>query len=280
MIDRDDTDRVGEALASIEATLESGIRDAPTAGPTAIRLRAPDGGELSSEDRERLVTRSAALGRWRQGPFPLAEGLVIGGQHGDDRRWAVIASELPEDLSACRVLDVGCHAGYDCFAFAQRGAASVVGCEWSDDIEQARFLEEEIYESGVDLHEIGWQELDPATHGTFDLVHCDRVLEREAHPMNLLGRLSRLTAPGGTLLLGSRTLAASALSEYASFAPSPESGSTAGWLPGRLALRWMVESSGFDVQGWLRVSPGRQNGGSPVHRYVRAVRVDRDPLVD
>jgi SAM-dependent methyltransferase len=229
--------------------------------------------ELESEDRARLARRVDELGPWLQGPFPLAADLVAGAACGDDRRWTELDREVPQDLSGRRVLDVGCRAGYDSFEFARRGA-EVVGCEWSRGVEQARLLEQ-VYESGATFEEIRWDELDAQRHGTFDLVHCNGALQRTAAPMNLLGRLWTLMGPGGTLLLGSSVLDRPELSRYARFTEAPGSGP--GWLPGRLALRWMVETSGFDAEGWFGEGPGPQAEPPTGSVYLSAVRTERRP---
>ena len=144
---------------------------------------------------------------------------MIGGAWRNDHRWVVLGDALPENLSGKRVLDVGSNAGYDPFMFSRLGADYVLGCEPFEFIEQALFLES-IYKTGVDFQRIGWQDLDPAVHGTFDLVHCHGVLYHEPNPMGLLARLWQLTAPGGTLLLGSMMLADPTLSEYARYRPA------------------------------------------------------------
>jgi SAM-dependent methyltransferase len=176
------------------------------------------------------------------------------------------------------VLDVGSNAGYDPFMFSHRGADYVLACEPFEFIEQAHFLES-IYKTGVDFQRIGWQDLDPAEHGVYDLVHCHGVLYHEPNPMGLLSRLWHLTAPGGTLLLGSMMLADPTLSEYARYVPLSYYGDpTWWWVPGRLALRWMIETAGFDVDGAFGESPGPPGEFETVNGYVRATRVDRPPV--
>ena len=93
------------------------------------------------------------------------------------------------------MLDVGSNAGYDPFMFHLRGAAYVLACEPFEFHEQALFLES-VYRTGVDFQQIGWQDLDPEEHGTFDLVHCHGVLYHELHPMAMLAALAAMLAPG------------------------------------------------------------------------------------
>ena len=174
---------------------------------------------LSEDERSRLLARAEELQPWLQGPFLLGADLVIGGAWRNDLRWVVLGDALPDDLSGSRVLDVGSNAGYDPFMFSRRGADHVLACEPFEFIEQALFLES-IYKTGVDFQRIGWQDLDPAQHGVYDLVHCHGVLYHEPNPMGLLARLWQMAAPGGTLLLGSMQLADPTLSEYARFVPA------------------------------------------------------------
>jgi tRNA (mo5U34)-methyltransferase len=234
--------------------------------------------ELSQDERERLLARAEELQPWLQGPFLVGGDLVIGGAWRNDHRWVVLGDALPEDLSGKRVLDVGSNAGYDPFMFSRRGADYVLGCEPFEFIEQALFLES-IYKTGVDFQRIGWQDLDPAVQGTFDLVHCHGVLYHEPNPMGLLARLWHLTAPGGTLLLGSMMLADPTLSEYARYVPLRYYGDpTWWWVPGRLTLRWLIETAGFDVAEAFGESPGPPGEFPTINGYVRGIRVDRPPV--
>ncbi len=105
--------------------------------------------------------------------------------------------------------------------------------------------------------------------GDFDFVLCRNALRSSPYPMALLADLWRLTAPAGVLLLESDVVAGPEHSQYASFVPSTRSGG--GWVPGRLALRWMVEVSGFDVERWL------DEAGASGCACLRAVRSDRTP---
>lgn len=234
--------------------------------------------QLSDDERERLLARAEELQPWLQGPFLLGDDLVIGGAWRNDQRWVVLDDVLSDDLSGTTVLDVGSNAGYDPFMFSRRGADRVLACEPFEFIEQAHFLES-IYKTGVDFQRIGWQDLDRASHGTFDLVHCHGVLYHEPNPMGLLARLWQMTAPGGTLLLGSMMLADPTLSEYARYVPLSYYGDpTWWWVPGRLALRWMVETAGFDVDAAFGESPGPPGEFPTINGYVRGTRVERPPV--
>jgi SAM-dependent methyltransferase len=276
-------EQIDDAMASIRQAVEGQLGTERPAwadiDPATLVRFSPDlPGELSAEERERLVARAEELQPWLQGPFLLGGDLVVGGAWRNDHRWVVLGDHVPGDMSGLRVLDVGSNAGYDPFMFRLRGAQYVLACEPFEFIEQALFLES-IYQSGVDFQRVRWQELDPTQHGTFDLVHCHGVLYHEPDPMALLARLWQMTAPGGTLVLGSMMLADPTLSEYARFVPLSYYGdATWWWVPGRLALRWMIETSGFEVEQSFGESDGPPGEFQTVNGYVRGIRAERLPV--
>ncbi|MGC1852047.1 MAG: DUF1698 domain-containing protein [Solirubrobacterales bacterium] len=226
---------------------------------------------LSAEERDRLRAEAEELTPWLQGPFLLGGDLVVGGTWRNDLRWANLEPEI-SDLSGQRVLDVGSNAGYDPFMFSLRNAEYVLACEPYEFIEQAEFLES-VYRTGVDFQKIGWQELDPERHGRFELVHCNGVLYHELNPILLLSRLYEMTAPGGTLLLGSMMLAEPELTELARFVPGAYFGDeTWWWVPGQAALQAMIESVGFAVQESFGLGAGVPGEFPTANGYFRAVR--------
>jgi len=105
----------------------------------------------------------------------------------------------------------------------------------------------------------------------FDFALCRDPLRSCPYPMALLADLWRLLAPGGVLLLEAEVDPAREHSPYARFVPAATTG--AGWVPGRLALRWMIEASGFDVERWL----GDADIGADSRAHLRALRSERAP---
>jgi SAM-dependent methyltransferase len=237
--------------------------------PSELVRFSPDLPEqLDAQEAERLVARAEDLQPWLQGPFLLGGDLVIGGAWRNDLRWVGLDPHVP-DLKSKRVLDVGSNAGYDPFMFHLRGASHVLACEPFEFIEQALFLES-IYRTGVDFQRLGWQDLDPAEHGQFDLIHCHGVLYHEAHPMHMLQSLRRMLADGGTLLFGSMMLADPELSEYARFVPGAYYGDpTWWWVPGRLCMRWMLEAAGFVSEEEFGFSDGPPGEFRTMNGYFR-----------
>jgi tRNA (mo5U34)-methyltransferase len=226
---------------------------------------------LGRKRRAELLARAEVLEPWLQGPFWLGGDIVLGGLWRSDERWVTLDAEIGSDISGKRVLDVGSIAGYDAFVFAKRGAATVLACEPFAFIEQARFLES-VYRTGVDFRPLRWQDLDPGRHGRFDLVHCHGVLYHDRHPLGLVERLREMLAPGGTLILGSMMLGDPALAEHVRFVPGSYYGDpTWWWVPGRLAMRWMLESCGLEVVSEFGMTDGPPGEFDVVDGYFRAV---------
>jgi 2-polyprenyl-3-methyl-5-hydroxy-6-metoxy-1,4-benzoquinol methylase len=223
--------------------------------------------ELSQERIAELELQVAALEPWLQGPFVLAGNFVIPGLWRIDSRWAWLEDRVG-DLGGARVLDIGTNAGYDAFMFKLRGASEVLACDPHEFIEQAHFLES-IYRSGVEFRQLGWQQLDPEVHGRFDFVHCHGVLYHELHPMAMLQKLRAMVSDAGELMFGSMLHASAEQSEYVRFVPDAYAGDASWWfVPGRLAMRWMLETVGFEVEELL-LSEGPRGEFPTLNSYFR-----------
>jgi SAM-dependent methyltransferase/predicted O-methyltransferase YrrM len=234
---------------------------------------------LEPEERRRLEAQAAELDPWLQGPFLLGGDLVVGGAWRCDLRWEGLGQRLPASLQGLKVLDVGSNAGYDAFMFKHRGADDVVACEPFAFFRQAEFLES-IYRIGVDLRQLGWQGLDADELGRFDIVHCNGVLYHEPHPIRMLQRLRTVVADDGQLLIGSMMLPDPELSEYVRFVAGSYAGDpTWWWVPGRLALRWMLESTGFSVDEEFNTSEGPRGQFSVINAYLRCTPRESSALL-
>jgi hypothetical protein len=158
--------------------------------------------------------------------------------------WARLMAELPEDLGERRVLVVG---GAGPGESELEKAAAVT--RWDP--------------SGAE----------PRPTGPFDLVVAIGALQADPHPANLLSALCDLTAPEAVLLLHSRVLTDPEQSMFARFVGAAGSE----WLPGRLALRWTVETNGFDIDRWIDPGPSEPRGEGDA--YLRATRNGRIPAL-
>jgi tRNA (mo5U34)-methyltransferase len=269
-----DTEMLDNAMERIQDAVERqiGVRvlaDLEITGAKVVRFSEDLPTTLDEQERKRVLAQVHALEPWLQGPFALGGDLIISGAWRNDTRWLGLGPHVP-DLEGKRVLDVGSNAGYDPFMFKLRGASEVVACEPFDFIRQMEFLEG-IYRTGIKPCRLAWQQLDPRTHGTFDLVHCHGVLYHEMHPVALLQRLREMLNENGMLLFGSMMLAGAELSEYARFVPGSYLGDpTWWWVPGRLAMRWMLDSVGLEVEEIFGLSPGPTGEFPTVNAYFRA----------
>ncbi len=231
---------------------------------------------LDDAEAERLRARADQLAPWLQGPFYLGGDVLIEGTWRNDQRWDAIREHVPE-VSGKRILDIGSNAGYDPFMFHALGAFEVLACEPFEFIEQARFLES-VYRTGIQFEPIGWQKLDPERYGKFDLVHCNGVLYHEPDPLGMLARLRTMVADGGQLLLGSMMLADVELSEHARFVRGAYAADpTWWWVPGRLALRWMIDASGFDAEPLPIRFDGPMGDFPVINGYIRGRLSEPDP---
>ncbi len=189
---------------------------------------------------------------------------------GRDFRWRELDHELKGQIAGRRVLVVGDEVRGDAAAFADRGASYVLACLTAtagDEVEE----QESAGQPRVDVQPISWHELDPARHGTYEIVHCNGLLHRVTEPLAMLGRLRSMTAREGTLLIGSMLMADPERSEYLRFIPDRYAGDPTWWfLPGRLAFRWLVQTAGFDVQQEFAEREGPRDLMPIVAGYLRA----------
>ncbi len=167
--------------------------------------------------------------------------------------WERIASDVPTDLAGHQVLDVRPTADPVSEALATRGAKDARAWDGTEVL--------------------------TADVGGFDLVVCREALNRTPYPANFLSRLWAGTVEGGKLVIQCRVMTATDLSMYARFIDARSGDGEFEWLPGRLAFRWSVETSGFDIDHWID-SPALEVGPGEGDAYLVATRVARTPALD
>jgi hypothetical protein len=163
------------------------------------------------------------------------------------------AGALPDDLAGRKVIDVRPEADPVSAELGSRGA---------DDVR--------VWDGAGEL---------AADAGGFDLVICREALNRTAYPANFLSRLWAGTVEGGTLIIQCRVMTPVDHSMYARFVEARTGTGELEWVPGRLAFRWSVETSGFDIDRWLD-SPALAAGPGEGDTYLLATRVGRAPALD
>lgn len=112
--------------------------------------------------------------------------------------------------------------------------------------------------------------------GGFDLALCGSEAGAGVHPLALYAWLRRSLRPDAVLVAGSRIIPDPKLSQYARFVPAATPEQASRWLPGRLAFRWMVEVSAFDLVTWLDDG----DGATETEAYLQARAVEREPALD
>jgi tRNA (mo5U34)-methyltransferase len=222
-----------------------------------------------SEPSTGLAERAAAL-HWYH-TIELAPGVVTAGFF--DPRPTVAKVPLPASLDGLRCLDVGTWDGFWAFEMERRGAAEVVAL----DVEDARRwdwppqtligaahdhtrelvdqfksgaasfeLAKGALGSNVQRVDVSVYDLDPAVHGSFDVVFMGSLL---LHLRDPIGALDRLRTVCARELIVADTV--EAISSW--LRPRTPTARLEGvdrpwwWQPNRAALERMVQSAGFEV---------------------------------
>lgn len=183
----------------------------------------------------------------------------------DEPRWRELAPQLPDRLARGRALVIGGPAIEDARQLAARGAAYVLACAPPPECDGA-------LGDPIDCQPLGWQELDPELHGTFDLVLCNDLVHRVTEPLTLLRALRAIAGDGATLLIGAMMIDDPERSEYLRFVPDRYAGDPSWWfIPGRLALRWLLQAGGFVVETELAEREGPRDLFPVVEAYLKAI---------
>ncbi len=135
---------------------------------------------------------------WRKGPLRLG-GVDIDTEWRSDWKWSRVAPHI--DLSACRVLDVGCGNGYFGWCMLNHGAEQVIGCDPSP----LFVLQHEVIRRCAGAAEnhllaLRFEDLPPEL-ADFDAVFSMGVLYHRREPLDHLTSLRERLKPGGCLVL-------------------------------------------------------------------------------
>lgn len=103
---------------------------------------------------------------------------------------------LPDDLTGKRVLDIGCNEGFFCNEAVRRGAANVVGID--NDLNYLNDAKRRYSAENISFLNQSWASL---PEGPFDIVLWTSAMHYELDPAEVLGRIAKILAPGGVLIL-------------------------------------------------------------------------------
>ena len=161
---------------------------------------------------------------------------------------------LPEDLTGKRVLDVGCAEGFFSFEAERRGAKEVVAID-SYFASIRRFnVCRAVLGSNVTPYLLNVYDLNPRTHGTFDLVMFYGVLYHLRHPLLALEKI--LSVCTGTMLMQTKTYenpddSSTPIAQFNPFGIASGPGNTnfdptVFWIPNGECVKAMIASVGFE----------------------------------
>jgi tRNA (mo5U34)-methyltransferase len=237
-----------------------------------------------AEDAQEAQRLIAAHPHWYH-QIEVAPGVVTPGVN--DSQMILDALQLPDSLEGMRVLDIGARDGYFSFECERRGAAEVVAIDYLTPEETGFPIAKQLVGSQVEMRQANVYDLDPKEFGTFDLVLFLGVLYHLRDPMLALDRIADVAA--GRLILETQAIDDAVLVGPGEFkrlvdiAPELESiplmqfypgdalnnDPTNVWAPNQVALRAMLEESGFAVDRELRIG---QRALAFCHRTEDAMR--------
>ena len=152
--------------------------------------------------RQSLQEKVAVLAPWFQN-IDLGHGIRTAPDHflGDypNFKFQRFADALPNDLTGCSVLDIGCNAGFYSLEMKARGAGRVVGID-SDEryLEQARLAADALGYPDVEYRKLSVYDVG-ALGETFDWVIFMGVLYHLRHPLLALDLIREHVASGHML---------------------------------------------------------------------------------
>ena len=215
--------------------------------------------------------------------FAFPDGEVTPGYY--DLRDVPARIDYP-DVRGLRCLDVGSANGFWAFELERRGAAEVVSLDLEDPAAEdlpalpergapgeagiagtAFAVAREKLGSSVKRIDASIYDLDPATHGTFDVVFVGSLLLHLRDPIGALQRVHGVCRTN-VISLEPVSLAWSLLGGPFPLATMSRLSVQQWWLPNRRAHRRMLEAAGFTVQrsGQVRQPFGKGAPQMPVRK--------------
>jgi tRNA (mo5U34)-methyltransferase len=155
--------------------------------------------DLSPAQSEVLNQILRSLKPWRKGPFELF-GTLIDSEWDASLKWKRVSPHIAP-LRHRRVLDVGSSNGYYLFRMAALQPRLVVGIEpYFSYYAQFLTLVKYLAPAPVYCLPLKLEDL-PEMNRWFDSIFCMGILYHRRSPLDTLGRLRAMLAPGGQLIL-------------------------------------------------------------------------------
>lgn len=150
-----------------------------------------------------VLDRIATVDAWYH-QIEIRPGIVTPGINASATTLARLQG-LPEDCRGLRVLDIGARDGFFAFEFERRGA-EVVAIDHVGPDQTGFGVARELVGSAVELEVCNVYDLDPAVHGTFDVVLLLGVLYHLRNPLLALDRVWDVCRDGAVLALETQIL--------------------------------------------------------------------------
>jgi tRNA (mo5U34)-methyltransferase len=217
-------------------------------------------------DRNQLTRRIGELGEWFHNLD--LHGVRTAPNHflGDfpNIKWKHIQGAIPQDLSGCSVLDIGCNGGFYSIQMKQRGAERVLGIDVDDRyLNQAHFAAETLGLE-IEFQKRSVYEAD-SIEGQFDYVFFMGVFYHLRYPLFALDKVIKKVKKAlvfQTMIRGSEDVKEVATNYHFwnkeifadpafpqmyfiehRYADDP----TNWWIPNRSAAEGMLRSSGLEI---------------------------------
>ena len=134
--------------------------------------------------------------RWYHS-IPLGDGIFTPGKRSYEHLLEKLdMMRLPDDLTGCSLLDIGCNEGFYAIETWRRGASPVLGLDSQQrkDVAAKFALIKSVLGHGADFREWDVQDTRAESPGTFDIVLFLSVFHHLRYPFYALDRVASLTS--------------------------------------------------------------------------------------